>query len=131
MASCFGPHALSVEGVVGMEKGEGVECKKKENEPDNSEIRGLIAQIENCLALKRKLHLVPDPLLRTQIKASSSAFGRTISANRPLRTSTAPATTVVTREVEPFVHTGGRTADKGKCNDKKENSVDHIMVGSG
>jgi hypothetical protein len=29
MASCFGAHALSVEGVVGMEKGEGVECKKK------------------------------------------------------------------------------------------------------
>jgi hypothetical protein len=61
-------------------------------DPDNSEIRGLIAEIENCLAtLKRKLNLTADPVLKTQIVASASAFGRTSCANRPLRSSTAPA----------------------------------------
>jgi hypothetical protein len=70
---------------------------KKAIDPDNSEIRGLIAEIEMCLAaLKRKLNLTADPVLKTQIVASAaSAFGRFSCANRPLHSSTAPATPVV------------------------------------
>ena len=69
---------------------------KKPIDPDNSDIRGLIAEIEMCLAaLKRKLAIVPDPALKRQIVASSSAFGRTSCANQPLRSTTAPAAPVV------------------------------------
>jgi hypothetical protein len=72
---------------------------KKAIDPDNSEIRGLIAEIEMCLAaLKRKLSLVPDPVLKTQIVASS-AFGRTSCANRPLRSSTVPAAPLVDKNL--------------------------------
>jgi hypothetical protein len=68
-------------------------------DPDNSEIRALISEIEMCLeALKRKLNLVPDPASVSRIVASS-AFGRRSCANRPLRTSTAPAAPLVDKNL--------------------------------
>jgi len=72
---------------------------KKPTDPDKSEIRALILEIEMCLeALKRKLNLVRDPVSESRIVASS-AFGRTSCANKPLRSSPTPAAPLVHPEL--------------------------------
>jgi len=76
---------------------------RKPPEPDKSEIRKLILEIEMCLeALKRKLCLVSDPVVETRVVASSKAFGRKSCTNRPLRSTPAAA---ATRVVHPELGT--------------------------